>query len=121
MVINMLKAISQMLNRSNEVGKNTMTSADLEYIAKVNCAKIMLDEIIKGMEPTTTLISKPLQKEELPKKEEVKYRVIVSKDQTIAGIENLPRDGKVKLNGVVMTHKEVIGQTYGTTTTLEIL
>ncbi len=50
MVTNMLKAIHQMLELKG--GDNAQ-----EGVARVACARIMLGEIIKGMECTTTTIS----------------------------------------------------------------
>jgi len=68
MVINMLKAISQMLDVNGE----TATPTAFE---RVKCAKLMLDEIIQGMideKPDTTTVSTSQVTHQEPPKSQLK-------------------------------------------------
>ena len=109
MVIPMLEAISTMLSGCKD--------------AKVECAKIMLDKVIEGMKPDTTideirklasagepLISDmPKFKPKLPKPKESDYQIIVDENQRIKEIKGLPLEALVEIDGVVMTHLKSIG------------
>jgi hypothetical protein len=115
MLLNMLKAISTMLicESKNEV----------EFSARVRSAKIMLDEIIKGLEPyspispvyDTPVVPVPVP---VPKKERKlkpgEYKVIVDDNKKILRIEGLPLDGKIDIDGKIMTHQEAVGRTFTT-------
>ncbi len=120
MTINMLKAISKMLEKGKDDTLET----------RVSCAKIMLDEVIKGLEkepPGVTVTatygaddeeaaipSKPEPKPKpkpLPPKDKP-YRVVVDADRKITKIEGLDLDAPVILDGITMKHKDAIGKKF---------
>ena len=123
MVVNMLKAVSQMLGHDS-------TMEAVSFRARVSCAKTMLDEIIKGLthEPkelyfgpkesvdiTPMLI--PPSKEEPPKPPKKvipqdKRQIVVGDSGRITSIRNYPLDGKIELDGRIMTHKDAIGKKF---------
>ena len=113
MTTNMLKAISKML------GDGTPDTLE----TRVRCAKIMLDEVIKGMEfkdtvfiangtdkPQTFKVTVPEPKP-LPPKDKP-YRVVVDADRKITKIEGLDLDSPVILDGKTMKHKDAIGKKF---------
>ena len=106
METNMLKAISIMLVGSKE--------------PKVECAKIMLDEIIKARENKTpapnvqpvVVDTTPKPAPPKPKRPEGQVEIVVDASKRITSIKGLPLDAKVMLDNIVMTHKEAIGKTF---------
>lgn len=109
---NMLRAISQMLEKGEEGTLGT----------RVCCAKIMLDEVILGMEdsvdegldlgpvhkvcPTSgQVVSKPK-----PKPED--YKVVVDADRKLTKIEGLDLDAAIIFDGKTMKHKDAIGKKF---------
>lgn len=104
MTKNMLQAISKMLEKSKE--------------PEVVCAKIMLDEIIKGMitpaipvwtppkDVNTLTLADTIDKPE--KKQDVG---MIIDNEKVVGFENLPMDGIVEVNGVKYNHTDLIGKT----------
>jgi len=117
MVVNMLKAIKKMLEIPD-------TADAKEAAARVDCAVMMLGEIIQGMEGATPpfVLDKQgftphVNEAPTPKKETKsipggQYKVVVDANRRISRIEGLPLDGKVEIDGKVMTHKEAIGKTF---------
>lgn len=112
MIVNMLRAISRMLT-----GNDAAT--------EIKCAKVMLDEIIKGLETKTATLEfdevevspsprpvKMVPRKEPPKPEELQVVIAVDTNRKLLPIKNLPMDAKIKLDGKTMTHKEAIGLTF---------
>ena len=116
MIVNMLRAVSKML-----IGNDAAT--------EVKCARIMLEEIIKGMEakaksPAEVERAAELLVEEalsIPKKDKPKPEkepkesqplITVDANRKLLPIKNLPLDAKLKLDGKIMTHKEAIGLSF---------
>lgn len=124
MLINMLKAISTMLDLKGCTLDNSK--------ARVDCAKIMLDEVIKSMnegQPTIPrLITPSVVEKEIDKttkiieemesgklsEEEIKKqpRIVLDKDRKISAIENFPATGMIELDGKKMMAKDAIGKTF---------
>ena len=115
----MLRAVAKILASSEE--------------ESVLCAKIMLDEIILGLEAEQGTSEKIVSKEktetkpsvETPSMPETKVapirskpvqdnRLIVVDPEThqITKITNYPEDGKIELDGVLMAAKDTIGKTF---------
>lgn len=115
MIIDMLEAISEMINDANE--------------DKVACAKIMLDRIIEGMKrekegsiivayndhlkETLDVKIQPPKKKIIPPNAE-QYPIILNDDKTIREIQGLPLDAMVELDGIAMTYQDAIGKTFQT-------
>ena len=116
MVINMLKAVKRLLLRA-EQGPDTNSKI---YVI---CARELLEEIIAGcnsekpagiLEPVP-FSSKEPTKEPVPKEKPVpkdKRQIIVDASRKITGIKNYPLDGKIELDGKIMTHQQAIGKTF---------
>ena len=109
MIVNMLTAISKMLAPAEESTLKVRTS----------CAKTMLDEVINGLKkkPYDLIVEDDVKEEkpQKPKPEPIpkgKFKVVVGANRRITSIEGLPLDGKIELDGKVMTHKEAIGKTF---------
>lgn len=103
MVIDMLEAISDMLNQSEEV--------------KVQCAKLMLDKIISGLVKNPEEVEKELKfnppqnkKKVIPQQDQI--AIVPNDDGTIKDIIGMDDDGKIELDGVVYTRKEAIGRKF---------
>ena len=117
MTINILKAISKMLDQEGL----TETQA---YMVKAACAKIMLDEVIKGLEqdgsltithdPGPGVVTKP-KPEPLPKG---KYKVVVDASGKMTGIEGLDPNALILMDGKKIRHKDAIGKTFEKVTLL---
>ncbi len=123
MIVNMLKAIKKMLEIPD-------TADPKEAAARVDCAVMMLGEIIQGMEGATPpfvldkqgftqhLNEAPAPTPETKIKSIPKpipggqYKVVVDANRRLSRIEGLPLDGKVEIDGKVMTHKEAIGKMF---------
>lgn len=121
MVVNMLKAVSKMLEHTDKMPA-------LQFQARVECAEIMLSEIIKGLEGkqipnvglrlppqdvTTKLTPEiPPTKVEVPPKEEPQYMISVDEKKQLKLIKNLPLDTEVILDGKRMTHRNAIGMKF---------
>lgn len=129
MTVNMLKAISKMLEVPEEYEV-------VSLLAKIGCAKIMLDEVIKGLEGDMSLAVKesllfpsamptgtsdfppaphPPATCAKPQKREAKpgeVKIVLDSSRRIAKIENFPLDGKLMLDNVITTHKDAIGKTF---------
>ena len=119
MVIQMLEAVSEMLN-------DDASSAEL-FMTKVQCAKTLLDKIIEGMNPDTALFQPvevatpaapiPPKKHIPPALPEGQYQIEMSADFTIAAIKGNPPlapDAQIELDGKVVAYKDVIGKAYNT-------
>lgn len=113
MLVNMLRAISDMLK-----GDDAAT--------EVKCARIMLDEIIKGLDaghteappykvcPTSGQVVSPRPEKPREPKATSKpgAQIIVDTQRRITKIEGLQDDDKVELDNKIMTVKEAIGKTF---------
>lgn len=114
MIKNMLIAASEMLEKSRD--KN------------VKCAKIVIDNIIKGMadeippqlsfndddvKVKTNGIDeiKKYQGPEIRREHKPKGKIVV-KDGRIVEFEGLPLDAMVELDGVAMPHRDAIGKSF---------
>lgn len=116
MVINMLKAISKMIDCKG-------IDPIIEFKARVECAKTMLDEIIKGSEgknsaeilsPISEKVVEPMGKP-IPTKPHVpkdKRQIVVDASRKITSILNYPLDGKIELDGKIMTHAQALGKEF---------
>ena len=117
MIKNMLQAASKMLDYKG-------SDAATDFKARVGCAKIIIDEIVAGMEPRALeeIIASddiPLKVKPAPKKQNSKYAEpeVGVKDGKLVTIKNVPLDGLVEItavNGLVtkMTHEEAIGKPF---------
>jgi hypothetical protein len=111
----MLRAVEEMISNKS-----------VEHIdiinAKINCARVILSEIIKDLEASETIYDSnkklkpskdlpiiPEENEQLP---ENSYQIIVDANKRITEIKNMPLDGKLVLDGKIITHKEAIGKTF---------
>lgn len=120
MVIKMLEAVSDMLHFEGEIP-----------LERVECARIMLDKIIEGMQFKEELhlvshdlgVIDPPNKPTPPKKHtptplpEGQYQIEMSADFTIAAIKGNPPlapDAQIELDGKVVAYKDVIGKAYNT-------
>lgn len=110
----MLEAVTEMLEGSYEI--------------KVQCAKIMLDKVIEGMQSDpenqiSDVIKIPLKeiKRKTPNNappvtinppNQDQYPIILNDDKTIKEIQGLPFDALVELDGIKMTHQDAIGMAF---------
>lgn len=140
MVVNMLKAISEML-LVESFGQSTKSAEDARRDAdsklnpleiRVRCAKTMLDEIIKALEgkPIGDIITRvsdkmveeafsipPTEKPAPPKppappKRDPEYLVTLNTDKTLKLIRGLPMTGKLLVDKKEMTHEQAIGKPF---------
>ena len=127
----MLRAVSTILDSKESV-------IALSFKAKVDCAKVMLDEIIKSMESgwksleladelvkdmplgkgklTATqaqsiIDSKPKPPVKAPRPSD-KYCVVVGANSALQKIEGLGLEEKVVVDGKPMTHQQAIGKAF---------
>ena len=113
MIKNMLKAVSEML-------KVKADDIPAEAFAKVDCAKIMLDKIIEGMEDKpvkpvehiTTPSTPSVQPTPDPDADKPKWSLTKDKEGGLKVLGTPPRGQKVDLDGVVMTLKDAVGKTF---------
>lgn len=113
MIIDMLEAVSEMLGLSL-IEKREANDPN------VICAKLMLDKIIQGMKKDGFSIRSakedpevklnPPNKIKTPKEDQ--YAIVLNDDRTIREIQGYPLDGKIKLDGVIMSHLDAIGKTF---------
>lgn len=117
MLINMLRAISKMIGGTPDK-------------SRVECAKIMLDEVILGLDPKDIKVTHtipvpnappvevqptkppeetPIGKKEVPKNQ---VRVVVNSRKELERIDNYPIDGKLLMDGKVLTHQQAIGKAF---------
>lgn len=112
MLVNMLKAVSKILE---------MNEASIE---RIGCAKVIIDELIAGLEKKEIVPSfteddiepllhnrppvKPV-KDKNPARDENGYEGIVE-NGILKEIKNLPLEAKIKFNGQIMTHQEAKGK-----------
>lgn len=115
----MLKAINKMLSDSKD--------------PEVKCAKIMLDEIINGLEggfkfpkplqdilddekdkpATATEVAKPKPPKPMIKKpEKGQVKIEVGPDRRLTRVEGAEMDDKIMLDNKIMTVREAIGKTF---------
>ena len=112
----MLEAVRDILDIPND-------ASSASAAAKVDCARIMLDKIIEGMQvKEMTLIPSALSPE-IVQPEPVKpvkiipkdkRKIVVGSNSIIKDILNFPDDGKIELDGKIMTKKEAIGKKFDT-------
>jgi len=115
MIINMLRAVSKMLNTTKDIH---------ELEIKADCAKLMLDEIISGLEGKDTIDithlcgkddkikpepTKPVVIQPELKPDQPPFMISVDKDKKLNPIKGLPSSRIVVVDGKTMTHKEAIG------------
>lgn len=120
MVVKMLEGVSDMLDGN---------AGD-----KVKCGKIMLDKIIEGMKEESKDIGvvkyewkagtgavdleqtptkkTPSAKNLPPVPAKGDYKIEVDSNRRITKIHGLPLDGKVELDGKIMTHQQAIGKQF---------
>ena len=126
MVTNMLKAISKMLSTDMNFCRNDKATGGVNveitaFRERVNCAKTMLDEVIKGLDGggPKTIVGKvgmdklcdPTPLEPTPKKEQ-EYMISVDDQKCLKLIKGLPLATEVELDKKRMTHREAIGQKF---------
>ena len=123
MVVNMLKAISRILL----IPKSTNQA---EMAIKMDCARVMLEEIVSGMkgsttttgDPNTTVTIQPsnvIPPTPLVEKKEPKY-MIRTKNITRKGtvvrvleeIKGLDKEALLEIDGKRMPHHQAIGQEF---------
>lgn len=129
MLVNMLKAVTQMISSKKKNSDIKLIESSDHFEARISCAKVMLDEIIKSMEggwkssetvtgsELTKIIPQPEPKPELkpkPQGKDGEYEIVLNADRTISEIKNLPLDAKVEIDGKIMQHKDAIGKTFTT-------
>lgn len=100
MVVKMLEAVSSLLSECQDV--------------KVVCAKTILDKVIEELkEKDVVSVPIPFVRESRPTQEQKhnQYEVIVDNGR-LQEIKNFPLDGKVNLDGVIMTYEEAKGKPF---------
>lgn len=120
----MLQAVSEMLGYKE-------TDNALNFKTQVTCAKTVLDKVIEGLPSDNPSVvfapgshpdvhevvdsELPLAEEPKKKKEVIpagKYKIVKDANNKIVRIDGLPLDGKVELDGKVMTHAEAKGKSF---------
>lgn len=125
MIKNMLQAASRMLD-----DKEKPAATDVgKFMARVQCAKIIIDEIVAGMEtefPAGSIVEfdgppnkggKPAKKQPAAAPKTIEPEVGVDRNHNLVEIKNVPLDGIVEItsmNGTVseMTHAQAIGKPF---------
>ena len=123
MVIQMLEAVSEMLNNCGGLPEE-------QFRTRVMCANTVLLKVIKGMQSNlenqiTDIVKVPYKEERkktpnnappvtISPPNQDQYPIILNDDKTIKEIQGLPFDALVELDGVTMTHKDAIGMTFNT-------
>lgn len=105
-----LSAISKMLEFDDEDDIK-------EFKVKVQCAKMLLDELLDVGEKTmhelirdsVGIQTKP---NVIPQKLEGDYLVVLNDDKTLKEIKNLPKENKVLLDKKEMSYEEAIGRKF---------
>ena len=126
MLINMLKAVDNMLSPPYDKVDNLIT--------RVECARVILGEVIASIEthpkqelhedlsapiivPITAVIDKRTPKEKLESAQTVEvpeggFMVTVDENKKLKHIKGLPLDALLELDGKQLKHKEAIGMTF---------
>lgn len=113
MIVKMLEAVSIMLDIGSEPAA--------ESVARVQCAKVMLDKIIEGMNDEVeetprsfTVVPKVELLEPAPKKREPSTNEIevVAEAGIIKAIKNAKENTELLVDGVKMPWTEAIGKSF---------
>ena len=110
----MLEAVSEMLKpiSKGEGGSHVLP----EFETRIACAKTILDKVIEGLpiaEVTAEIVEpQPPEPPKPPKIPVGQYKIVKDANDKIVRIDGLPLDGKVELDGIIMTHKEAKGKTF---------
>ena len=111
--IEILKAVSGMMDITDE--------KEIPIIkVRINCARGILDGVIKAMEAPSlveevrTILKKPpVPRIEVEPVESTnpndKYKIVV-KDGVLLKVEGLPLDAMMEVDGIKMTHRNAIGK-----------
>lgn len=116
MIIDMLEAVSEMLN-----------GAEFDKV-KVQCARVILIKIIEGMKrndkPVIVSYNYEIRNQEEvkitpPKREKIQpqqdqFAIVPNDDGSIKDIIGMDDEGKIELDGVLYTKKEAIGKKFQT-------
>jgi hypothetical protein len=97
MTIEMLEAVSEMLEESKEV--------------KVVCGKTLLNKIITGLKSDSTSIT-TLPKSKTLQNKDAQYKVVVDELGKLVSIDGLESNSLVEVDGLRMTYAEAIGKTF---------
>jgi len=117
----MLEAISKMLDQEDMTPDNTLV--------KIGCAKVILDKVIDGLPETTATVQipsvfSPSLVADMPtavtttttkpkvKIPDGKYKIVKDSNNKLVRIDGLALDGKVELDGKIMTHAEARGKVF---------
>ena len=123
----MLQAVSEMLSADH-------TEPQLEFQIRASCAKTILDKVIEGLDSKPNFAYAPIQvkqtypvvnpdtstTDEVPKpskppKEKIpdgKYKIVKDDNNRLVRIDGLPPEGRVELDGIIMTHADAKGKKF---------